>query len=238
MIRHILISIGIILDTIIIGVIYILLSPLDFKGRIFDTLSTLWSKILLFISGVKTRIIGLENIKKNQSYIIISNHKSLFDIPVITNYLSLSIRMLAKKELFRIPFFGWAIYIAGNISLDRGKGKKAIKSLKKASEKIRKKRFSIVAYPEGTRSPDGEVKNFKKGVFRLVLESKLPVLPVTIRGSRDVLPKDSLKINKGRITVIIGESINTEDIRKEDLNALKDRTRSEIIKNMEIQTQD
>jgi len=143
--------------------------------------------------------------------------------------------MLAKKELFRIPIFGWAIYIAGHISLDRGKGKKAIVSLKKASEKIRKKKFSIVVYPEGTRSHDGEVKRFKKGAFRLAIESKLPVLPVSIIGSKRVMSKHSLRINKGEIKIIIGKPIITTDIEKDDIIKLIDMVRNEIIKNIGIQ---
>ena len=235
MIRQILISIGIIFDTVILGTIYLVLSPVDFKGKIFDFLSRLWSRVLLFISGVKAKVIGLENIDKNHSYIIISNHQSYFDIPVIVGCFPLSVRMLAKKELFRIPIFGWSIYIAGHISLDRGKGKKAFKSLKKASEKIRKKKFSIVVYPEGTRSPDGEVKRFKKGGFRLALESKLPLLPVSIIGSRDVMPKHSFRVNKGEIKIIVGKPIFTTNMGKNNLNKIRDLARDEIIKNMGIQ---
>lgn len=235
MIRHILVSTGIIIDTVILGIIYLVLSPIDFKGKILDFLSRLWSVVILYISGVTTKIIGLENIDRNHSYIIVSNHQSYFDIPVIIGYFPLSVRMLAKKELFRIPIFGWAIYIAGHISLDRGKGKKAIISLKKASEKIRKKKFSIVVYPEGTRSHDGEVKRFKKGAFRLAIESKLPVLPVSIIGSKRVMSKHSLRINKGEIKIIIGKPIITTDIEKDDIIKLRDMARNEIIKNIGIQ---
>jgi len=235
MIRHILVCIGIIIDTVILGIIYLVLSPIDFKGKIFDFLSRLWSVVLLFISGVRTQIIGLENIDRNHSYIIVSNHQSYYDIPVIIGYFPLSVRMLAKKELFRIPVFGWAIYLAGNISLDRGKGKKAVISLKKASEKIRKKKFSIVVYPEGTRSPDGEVKRFKKGAFRLAIESKLPVLPVSIIGSNKVMSKHSFRINKGEIKIIIGKPIITKNIMKDELGKLRDMARNEIIKNIGIQ---
>ena len=235
MIRHILVSTGIIIDTVILGIIYLVLSPVDFKGRIFDFLSRLWSVVILFISGVRTKITGLENIDRNYSYIIVSNHQSYFDIPVIIGYIPLSVRMLAKKELFRVPIFGWAIYIAGNISLDRGKGKKAVISLKKASEKIRKKKFSLVVYPEGTRSPDGEVKRFKKGAFRLAIESKLPILPVSIMGSRNVMSKHNFRINKGEIKVIIGKPIITTNIMKDELGKLRDMARNEIIENIGIQ---
>jgi 1-acyl-sn-glycerol-3-phosphate acyltransferase len=233
MIRQILVSTGIILDTIIMGLIYIFLSPLDFNGKFFDFMSRNWSKILLFISGVKVKIIGIENINKNQSYIVVSNHQSLFDIPVVIANLPLSVRMIAKKELFWIPVFGWAIYVAGHISIERGSGRKAKRSLEKALEKVRKKKFSIVVYPEGTRSPDGEVKEFGKGAFRLSFESKLPILPVAIKDTRKVLPRDSLGINKGEVKILIGKPIIMENVEKRELNTLKDRVRSEIIKSME-----
>jgi 1-acyl-sn-glycerol-3-phosphate acyltransferase len=235
MLRHILVSTGIILDTFILGLIYIFLSPIDFKGKIFDFLSRNWSKIILFISGVKVKIIGIGNINKNRSYIVVSNHQSLFDIPVIIANFPLSVRMIAKKELFWIPIFGWAIYIAGHISIDRGSGRKAKRSLEKALEKISKKRFSVVVYPEGTRSPDGEVKEFGKGAFRLAFESKLPILPVAIKDSRKVLPRGSLRINRGEIKIVIGKPISTENIEKRELNKLKDKVRSEIMKSMEIE---
>ncbi|MFC1562514.1 lysophospholipid acyltransferase family protein [candidate division KSB1 bacterium] len=234
MMRQILIRTGIIIITVVLGVVYIILSPLDYKRKISDLLMRLWAAMLLFISGVKTKITGLENIDKKNSYIVVSNHQSQFDIPVMIRYLPLTVRMLAKKELFRIPIFGWAMYLAGHISLDRGKGKKALKSLKEASEKIRKMKLSIIVYPEGTRSPDGKVQNFKKGAFRLGLETRLPVLPVSIIGSREIMPKDSLIINKGEIKIIVGNPIITENLEKAELKNLSDTVRNEIIKNMEV----
>ncbi len=236
MIRQVLIKTVIIIATVVLGVIYIILSPLDFKRKIFDFLMRLWAGIILFISGVKTRTIGLENIDKNLSYIIVSNHQSQFDIPVMIKCFPLTVRMLAKKELFRIPIFGWAIYIAGHISLDRGKGRKALKSLRKASERIKKMKLSIIVYPEGTRSPDGEVKSFKKGAFRLALETGLPILPVSIIGSLNIMAKDSLKVNKGEIKVIIGKPIVNENLKKADLKNLSEITRNVIIRNIKEST--
>ena len=234
MVHHILAGAVAVLDTVILGIIYMTLSPFDLRGSIYNFFVRLWSRVILIISGVKVKVTGLENVDKNQSYIIAANHQSHFDIPVLISFLPLSVRMIAKKELFRIPILGWSMYIAGHVSIDRESGKRALVSIKKASERIKRKKISIVIYPEGTRSPDGEVGEFKKGSFRLVLESKLPVLPVSIIGSRNILPKNSLRINKGEVGVVIGEPIITENIEKRDINELKEKTRSEIIKNMNI----
>lgn len=228
MIRHILVGTVIIIETAFFGSLYILISPFDSKGNVCNFITRIWARIMFFICGVKVTVTGLENIVKNKSYIVVSNHQSHFDIPVVTSCLPLSVRMIAKKELFRIPVFGWAMYLAGHISLDRGKGKKALKSLQKAIARIKKKRYSIVIYPEGTRSPDGEIHQFKKGAFRLALESQLPVLPVTIIGTRQILPKYSLRINKGEIDVVIGEPVITEKMTRSDIPSLKEELHSEI----------
>ena len=229
MIRSILLRAGIILDTAVSGAVYILASPFDINGKICDIVTRIWARIILYLCGIKVNIIGIDNIKKNNSYIIVSNHQSHFDIPALNAYFPLSVRMIAKKELFRIPIFGWAMYLAGHISLDRGKGKKALKSLRKAIDRIRKKNFSIVVYPEGTRSPDGEIHPFKNGAFRLAVEANLPVLPVTIIGTRQILPKHSTKINKGNVTVIVGKPLVTEGMEKRDIPSLKDRVYNEIV---------
>ena len=149
MIRHILVGTVIFIESAFFGALYILISPFDIKGNLCNAVTRIWARIMFFSCGVKVTVTGLENVAKNQSYIVVSNHQSHFDIPVVTSCLPLSVRMIAKKELFRIPVFGWAMYLAGHISLDRGKGKKALKSLQKAIARIKKKKYSIVIYPEG-----------------------------------------------------------------------------------------
>jgi 1-acyl-sn-glycerol-3-phosphate acyltransferase len=221
---------AIIIYTIIGGIVIMLLSLIDFKGRMSDFQIKLYGKFILWVSGVKLKVSGVENINV-QPCIFIGNHSSLFDIPVVFAGLPFKrTRMIAKKELFRIPIFGWAIATVGFIKIDRENREKAVRSLKKAVEKI-KKGTSIMIFPEGTRSPDGQVKEFKKGAFVLAIEAGVPIIPVSISGTESILPKKSLKINSGIVHIIVGEPIKTDGMNVDDKDKLIEHTRNIIIKN-------
>jgi len=189
-----------------------------------------WATILLKISNVQVSVLGTENISTEQPQIFMSNHQSDFDILIVLAYLPGQFRWLAKKELFRIPMFGKAMKNAGYIEIDRQNHERAMQNLAEASRKIREGK-SVMSFPEGTRSKDGTIKAFKKGMFHLALQAEVPIVPITIIGASEIMPKRSLKINPGRITMIIDRPIDvtayTEDSRPE----LIARVRSVIMKN-------
>jgi 1-acyl-sn-glycerol-3-phosphate acyltransferase len=166
-----------------------------------------WSRSILTVSGVRVSVNGIERIDARQPYIFMSNHQSNFDIPVLLGHLPLQFRWLAKAELFRIPVFGQAMRRAGYISIDRGDRAAAFESLHRAAEKIREG-VSVLIFPEGTRSINGSLRTFKKGGFILAIQAGVPIVPVIVRGTYDIMPKFHILIHPRNVTVEVGEPIN------------------------------
>lgn len=178
-----------------------------------------WGHALLQIVNVKPQIIGSKPIYKNhQPYIIMSNHASLYDIPIILATMPGSIRMIAKKELSYIPYFGTSLKSSEFIFIDRKNRQQAIQDLQKANTKMLDGIIIWVA-PEGTRSHNGELGVFKKGVFKLAKETNATIIPVGIRGARELLPPKTWRFNPGQhIEVHIGDAIASENFTEVTLN--------------------
>jgi 1-acyl-sn-glycerol-3-phosphate acyltransferase len=190
----------------------------------------IWATILLKITNVQVSVLGTEYISTERPQIFMSNHQSDFDIFIVLAYLPVQFRWLAKKELFRIPVFGKAMKNAGYIEIDRQNHERAMQNLAEASRKIREGK-SVMSFPEGTRSVDGTIKAFKKGMFHLALEAGVPIVPITIIGTSEIMPKRSLKINPGRITMIIDRPIDVTAYSEDSRSELTERVRSVIMKN-------
>lgn len=151
--------------------------------------------------GVHWEVIGREKLNPNQTYIFMANHTSNIDPPVFVPLIGRRVFILTKKELFRIPIFGYAMKRAQFIAVDRSNRDAAVEAVKRATEEL-KSGLSMMVYPEGTRSRDGKLLPFKKGPFHLAMESGAPVVPVTIIGANEVWPKGKLRVNPGTIRVI------------------------------------
>lgn len=203
---HILKTILIAIVILFISIITILLSPIDYRGKVTFVLYKIFSNLILFFSGIKVKTEGRENASGKEPHLYISNHMSYMDIPILMKVLPGNIRFVYKKSINKIPIFGWAMYLAGYIPIERRDAREAIKSLKKASKAF-DKGLSIVIFPEGTRSPDGEIHEFKKGYTIIAEESKCDIVPVTIKGSFELLPKGSNKIKSGKVKVKIHKPI-------------------------------
>lgn len=171
----------------------------------------IWAKMCMAIGGISWEVTGIEHIPKDQTVVFCANHASQVDILALYCALPVSIRFLAKKELFSVPFFGLVMKIAGHIPIDRSGGKAAIKSLIDAAEKI-KSGASVVIFPEGTRSRDGKLQPFKAGGIQVALRSGCPIVPVAIAGSYEVLPRDRIWIRPGHIRVAVGAPISMVDV--------------------------
>ncbi|MEJ5359021.1 MAG: lysophospholipid acyltransferase family protein [Desulfobacterales bacterium] len=193
--------------TFVLGLVAVAVSVFSRSGNFVHRIARLWGKSILWVSGVRVAVCGRERLDPRRPCIFMANHQSNYDIPVLLGHLPVQFRWLAKAELFRIPLFGRAMRGAGYIPIDRKDRASAFHSLREAAEKIRAG-ASIVIFPEGTRSPDGELKPFKKGGFVLALQARAPVVPIGIRGTREVMPKGSLWIRPGRVTVTIGRPID------------------------------
>ncbi len=178
-----------------------------------DDRLTAWSTRVVEHLGMTVEVHGREHFSPDQNYLVMSNHQSHYDVPVLFHVLGpphgVALRMVAKIELFSVPFFGRAMREAGFIAIDRNSRKSAIASLAEAKRTMLSG-VSVWIAPEGTRSPDGKLLPFKKGGFHLALDVRQPVLPVTIWGTRDALPRGQTGSNKGAtVSVRIHEPIDT-----------------------------
>lgn len=204
--------------------------PFNKRGRLIRFHVNTWGRVCLFASGVKLRVTGMENIIQDRPQILMSNHQSMHDIFALCT-LPLSYKWLAKKELFKVPIFGCLLYMIGCVSVDRLNPQKAKKGMDAAQTKI-KSGASIMIFPEGTRSYDGKLQPFKKGGFLLALKKKIPIVPITIRGSNEIMKKGAMKVHPGDIDIIIGEPIETIDLRVRDRRNLVQKVHDVISRNL------
>ena len=218
--------------TAIVGTLGILSCLLVPSGDWVIPIARLWARILLGLCRVRVVVRGAEKIHPPGPYVFLSNHQSQFDIPAAILAIPLQFRVLAKKELFHIPIFGWALRLSGFVGIERSNREKAIRSLDEAAGRIRKGR-SLLIYAEGTRSPDGSLLPFKKGGFILAIQAGVPVIPLTILGSRSVLPKGSLRIRPGTIGVVVGDPIDPRRYPLEEKEALMKKVREAMSEALE-----
>ncbi len=165
-------------------------------------MARLWGRVNLWAAGVKVEVEGARNLDPKGTYVLASNHQGWFDIFAALGYFPIPFSWLAKEELFKIPILGGAMRNTGYIPIDRSDHKKALISMNKAAETIREG-TSVFIFPEGTRSPDGVIREFKKGGFVLAAKSQQPIVPISISGSHRILPKKSWLIQSGQIAMKI-----------------------------------
>ena len=216
--------------TIFLGTPVMVAGMLSRTGNLAFSISKLWAYTMLAVSFVRTEIKNKENIKQGTSYIIISNHQSQFDILALVTTLGIQFRWIIKNEILKVPIFGYALYASRNIFIDRSNTASAIESINKGIDRL-PKNAGVMVFAEGTRSPDGQIHEFKKGGFVTAIRRKIPILPVTVNGSRRILPKGSLIFKPGKIQVVIGDPIDTSGYTTETADQLIDKTRRAIIAN-------
>jgi len=187
-----------------------------------------WVGWILAGVGVRVECTGTENVDRERPQVFMSNHQSVFDVAAIIVSVPVSFRFVAKKEVMKLPFIGWAARGGGHVIVDRGDNAQAVASLKRAAERIRNG-TNVIIYPEGTRSESGRLRAFKSGGFHLAIEAGVPVVPVTVSGSHRLTPKHSLKIRSGPVKIAFGKPIPTAGLSVADRHALKDRVREAML---------
>jgi len=185
-----------------------------------DKAARRWAQNILWAAKVRVNLEGVENLGTEEPQIIVSNHQSWFDVFALAAHLPVRYRFVAKRELGEVPIFGNAWKSCGHVSVDRGNREAAIESLDQAWREVREEKLTMVLFPEGTRSPDGRLKKFKKGAFVLAVQGQVPLVPVAVVGSRDVMPKGTLRVRSGSITLRFGTPIPTEGSTIRDRNRL------------------
>ncbi len=225
----ILVLIVILVPTIILSTAGIILSI--FSKKLAHYCEKIYFKLILILSFTKVSVIGKENIPKNKNYVIISNHQSAFDIIVLSGALPLQIRWVSKESIFKIPFIGQFMKAMGYISLPREQLKKSTQTLIKETKNI--DGFPTI-FPEGTRSEDGKIKSFKRGFLLLSEELDLGILPIVIKGTRDVMKKNELIITPFQKVIvkilppIERETIKNLEDQKEFTKKVEDLMRKEL----------
>ncbi|MCP2597452.1 1-acyl-sn-glycerol-3-phosphate acyltransferase [Candidatus Aminicenantes bacterium AC-708-M15] len=214
--------------TIIFGIPLILYSALTKKVSPLFKLGRFAIDIGQKISGVKIEVYGLEKIDPKRRYVYMANHQSLVDGPLLFKIIPQQLRVLLKKEVFRIPLVGIGMKVVEFVPIDREDKTGARKSIDIAVQKIKEKNYSFLIFPEGTRSLDGNLLPFKRGGFVLAIKSGVPIVPITIIGSREVLPKKKFFIKKGKIKVIFHSPIPTTELKYEDRFMLTEKVRNAI----------
>lgn len=211
--------------TIVLGTLSLASSLFARSGRFAHGCARLWAWLILATTGVDVRVRGVERVPRGQPYLFISNHQSIYDIPVVFWHLPFQLRIISKDSIGRFPFLGWHLARTGHVLVQRqNPGStvfRKVKALMRASH-------SLIVFPEGTRSRDGRVARFKGGIFLLAIEAGLPIVPVAIDGSRRVMRKGQLTTCPGIVTLQVFDPIETAGMGKDDARALAERVRTLI----------
>jgi 1-acyl-sn-glycerol-3-phosphate acyltransferase len=193
--------------TIVLGTLSLTSSLFEKRGYFAHWCARTWSRLILVTTGVHVRVEGLERLVPGRTYVFVSNHQSIYDIPILFWSLPFQLRIIAKESLGRFPFLGWHLRRTGHMLVDRAHpDKNAIFSW---ASSLTSKGLSLIVFPEGTRSRDGRVNTFKGGSFHLALEAGLPIVPLSVIGSRHVMLKGRLATYPGNVRLVVHEPIDT-----------------------------
>ena len=217
----------ILLGTVFWGTLSLIASFFDGTGNSQHRLARAWSRMLLWVSFMHVRVEGLENLDPKGTYVLVANHGSYMDIPALMAALPLQFRFFAKKGLYQIPFLGTHLRRAGHLPVDRSNARASLKSMTEGARIIARRRVSVLLFPEGGRSAAG-LREFKEGAAYIAIKAGVPVAPIGIVGMRQLLPKGSIHLRSGQVTVNIGRPIATEGMTLADRAALSQRLYQEV----------
>lgn len=217
----------IVLATLFFGVISLTASAFDKSGRTQHAVARVWARVLLLVSGVRVRVEGLEKLRLDSGYVLVSNHRSYMDTPVILANIPLQFRFFAKKGLFRIPMIGGHLRRAGHLPIVRENPRASLKSLTEGARLIRERGVSVLIFPEGGRAP-AELREFKEGAGYVAIKAGVPAVPIGIIGTREVLPMHSTHVRPQAVTLRIGDPIETADLKLDARGELSQTLRRRI----------
>ena len=206
-----------------LGTLSLVSSVFDRRGYFAHWCARMWSRLILITTGVTVDVRGLQRLVPGRTYVFVANHQSIYDIPILFWSLPFQLRIIAKESLGRFPFLGWHLRRTGHMLVDRARPDRA--AIFGWASALTSKGLSLIVFPEGTRSRDGRVGRFKGGSFYLALESGLPVVPLSVVGSRHVMLKGRLATYPGHVRLIVHEPIQTEGLSGHDPRAFGEQIR-------------
>jgi len=219
---------AIILATIGFGLVSLVISLFETSGRRQIAVARSWARFLLWVSGVQVKVEGLEKISPEGSYVFVANHLSYMDTPVVLANIPVQFRFMAKRGLFQIPFLGTHLGRAGHIPVPRDDPRGAVKAMATAAQIVRERGISLLIFPEGGRSHDGQLQPFKEGAAHIAIRAGVSVVPVAVQGTREILPYGSACVRSGRVTMRIGELIATAGAQPRDRERLTNELHNRI----------
>jgi 1-acyl-sn-glycerol-3-phosphate acyltransferase len=212
------------LYTVVLGCVSLLVSLFDPTGERQQKIARLWSQMILWTVGATVEVEGLDRIDISKPQVYVVNHLSAFDIPVLYTHLPFQFRILAKKELFRYPFMGWHLRRSGQIPVVLENPKASVRSLNLAVASIRKGN-SLVIFPEGGRSPNGQLQSFMGGAFYAAVKAQVDVVPIVLVGTYEMLKMNSYHIKPGPIQMLVGSPISTAGMSTRDIAKITEQAR-------------
>jgi 1-acyl-sn-glycerol-3-phosphate acyltransferase len=217
---HVVRVVALIVSTVITSCTVTVICLFEQDGKAGYRFTQWWMAFNLWVSGVRVKVIGLENLDRSRQYVFMSNHRSAADIIALGIALKdFQLRFVAKKELLKVPVFGWGLRALGNIIIDRSNHVQAVRSYAVAGQRIRRG-ISVMVFPEGTRGEGEKLLPFKKGGFVLAIETGTPIAPIIVANTEAVLPKKSWRIESGDVEVRIGQPIETAGVPVKEKNRI------------------
>jgi 1-acyl-sn-glycerol-3-phosphate acyltransferase len=213
--------------TIVLGALSLISSLVDSRGNLAHGCARLWSRLVLGTTGVRVHVTGLDRVTPGRTYIFVANHQSHYDTPIVFSALPFQLRIIAKKSLARFPVLGWHLKRGGHVFVDRQHPDRA--GILRRWRALVADGLSLVTYAEGTRSADGRVAKFKAGSFLLAIEAGLPIVPLSIVGTRRVMPKGRLRAEPADVRLVVHDPIEPPRLEAptiQDAKLLADRVRA------------
>ena len=230
--RSILLTIPLIyLLTIFWGTLSAFAALADGTGRLQHSCARWWARCLLAVCGVRVSVRGAKHLEPGRTYVFSANHQSYLDIPVVFAWLPADFRIMAKASLFHFPFIGWHLRRSGHMPVERNNPARAARSLLAAAGHVRRG-TPVFIFPEGGRSPDGHMREFKSGAFLLAIKAQTPVVPVTINGTFAALPMHSWNVLPRRVDVLLHCPIATAGMTSQSSEALATQVRETIARDL------
>lgn len=212
--------------TVVLGTTSLLSTLFDRTGNFAHRCARAWAWLILKTTGVRVTVTGLEHLEPGRSYVFAANHQSIYDIPIVFTSIPFQLRIVAKESLGRIPFMGWHLHRAGHLLVDRrNPGADIVEKMRRLVGES----SSLIVFPEGTRSRDGAVGRFKKGSFLVAMDAGLPVVPVSITNSRNVMRKGELMVCPGEVELTIHPPVPTAGVPREHVLEFADRIRASVV---------
>jgi 1-acyl-sn-glycerol-3-phosphate acyltransferase len=212
--------------TIVLGTLSIGSSLFEKRGSFAHWCARTWSRLILATTGVRVTVEGLERLQPGRTYVFAANHQSFYDIPIAFWRIPYQLRIISKDAIGRFPFLGWHLKRTGHMLVDRARPDR--KSIFEWGARLTSNGLSLIIFPEGTRTRDGRVGPFKRGGFYIAVTAGLPIVPVSIVGSRHVMLKGRLATYPGHVRVVIHDPIETAGLSEDDVRSLSERVRQVV----------